>query len=116
MFSGSSVNKVFLIGQIAEEPRLQKVTGDGKALYFILITSETVQRGGKALELSEQHHVVIYNDLAATFSEKISKGQMVVLEGKLRTRNYLDEQQYKRYLVEIIVSSFKILIDQTSTP
>ncbi len=111
MFSDSSVNKVFLIGQIAEKPRWQKVAGHREALYFMLVTSETIQRGGKALDLSEQHHVLIYRELVSTVSKKIIKGQLIALEGKLQTRNYLDEQRNKMYLVEIIVSSFKILIE-----
>lgn len=106
MFTNSGVNKVFLIGHIDGEPVLKDLDEAEQVLYFTLVTTELIKDGK---ELTEHHHIRIYREVVLTGRAELKKGQMVYLEGKIKTRGYYDEQQIKRYVLEIIVTRFSVL-------
>lgn len=106
MFTNSGVNKVFLIGRIDGEPVLKDLDKAEQVLFFRLVTTELIKDGK---ELTEHHHIRIYREAALSGKSELKKGQMIYLEGKIKTRSYYDEQQIKRYVLEIIVTRFSVL-------
>lgn len=109
MFTNSGVNKVFLIGRIDGEPILKDFQEAQQVLCFELITSEVIKDGK---ELTERHRIKLYREVALTAKAELKKGQVIYLEGKIKTRNYVDEQQNKVYVLEIIVTRFSVLADK----
>jgi len=108
MFTNSGVNRVFLIGRIDGEPALKDFQEAQQVLCFELITSEVIK---DRTELTERHHIKLYREVALTAKVELKKGQMIYLEGKIKTRTYTDKQQNKVYVLEIIVTKFSVLAD-----
>ena len=104
------VNKVILIGNLGGDPEI-RYTNSGTAVATItLATSESWKdQGGQRQERTEWHRCVFYKRQAEIAGEYLKKGSKVYLEGKLRTREWQDQQGQKHYTTEIIVEEMQML-------
>ncbi|MEX8547296.1 MAG: single-stranded DNA-binding protein [Mucilaginibacter sp.] len=109
MFTNSGINKVFLVGHIGKEPRLHNFTDQKEVLCFPLVTNETIKKNGDNVELIEWHNIKIPKEVAASGNELLQKGHLLYIEGKIQTRSFYDEQQIKKYKLEIIVVKYQVL-------
>lgn len=105
----SSVNKVILVGHLGKDPELRYLEGNISVASFPLATSETFNRDGKKVEQTEWHNIVMWRGLADVAAKYLTKGRLVYIEGKLRTRSYEDKEGVRRYTTEIVAESFNIL-------
>ncbi|RYE35735.1 MAG: single-stranded DNA-binding protein [Sphingobacteriaceae bacterium] len=109
MFTNSGINKVFLVGNIGKEPRLHNFQDQQEVLCFPLVTNETIKKNGEDFELTEWHNLKISKAVAATTNQQLKKGDLLYIEGKIQTRSFYDEEQVKKYKLEIIVIKFQVL-------
>ena len=65
-----------------------------------------INKNGIKTELTEWHNIVMWRGLAEAASKHLSKGKLVYIEGKLRTRSFNDKEGVKRHITEIVVESF----------
>lgn len=105
----SSVNKVILVGHLGKDPELRYLEGNVSVASFPLATSETYNKDGRKLEQTEWHNIVMWRGLADVAAKYLTKGRLVYIEGKLRTRSYEDKEGIRRYTTEIVAESFNIL-------
>jgi len=105
----SSVNKVILVGHLGKDPELRYLEGNVSVVSFPLATSETFNKDGKKVEQTEWHNIVMWRGLADVAAKYLSKGRLVYIEGKLRTRSYEDKEGIRRYTTEIVAESFNLL-------
>lgn len=105
----SSINKVILVGHLGKDPELRYLEGNVSVASFPLATSETFNKDGKKVEQTEWHNIVMWRGLADVAAKYLSKGRLVYIEGKLRTRSYEDKEGVRRYTTEIVAESFNIL-------
>lgn|SRR5690606_12833506 len=105
----SSVNKVILVGHLGKDPELRYLEGNVSVASFPLATSETYNKDGKKMEQTEWHNIVMWRGLADVAAKYLTKGRLVYIEGKLRTRSYEDREGIRRYTTEIVAESFNIL-------
>ncbi|MBV8389740.1 MAG: single-stranded DNA-binding protein [Mucilaginibacter sp.] len=101
----ATVNRVFLLGQISDDPTWQQNAGKSM-LYFTLDTTEEIKKGDSTLEHIEQHRIKIPADIAG--NALIQKGKSVYIQGKVQTRGVF-EDGVKMYRAEILVSSIEVL-------
>ena len=109
MFTNSGINKVFLVGSIGKEPTLHNFQDQQDVLCFPLITKEVIKKSGEDFELTEWHNIKIPKEVAATYCLSLLKDQLLYIEGKIQTRSFYDEQQVKKYKLEIITTKFQVL-------
>lgn len=105
----SSINKVILVGHLGKDPELRYLEGNVSVASFPLATSETFNKDGKKVEQTEWHNIVMWRGLADVAAKYLTKGRLVYIEGKLRTRSYEDKEGLRRYTTEIVAESFNIL-------
>jgi single-strand DNA-binding protein len=53
--------------------------------------------------------VVIWNKLAETVSDNLTKGRLVLVEGRLQIRSYTDKEEKKRKVAEVVANNVKFL-------
>lgn len=109
MFTNSGINKVFLVGNIGKEPKLHSFSDQTEVLCFPLVTKEVIKKNGEDFELIEWHNIKIPKDVVAANNQQLQKGYLLHIEGKIQTRSFYDEQQIKKYKLEIIVTKFQVL-------
>ena len=107
-----SVNKVILIGNVGQDPKVTYFDGGACVAQLRLATTErgyTLQNGTQVPDRTEWHNIVMWGKDAETAERYIRKGTKLYVEGKLRTRTWEDRNAIKRTVTEIFVENFDIL-------
>lgn len=109
-----SYNRVILMGRVGTDPELKEVNaGSGGArqlLRFRLATSEVVydsERGEYKEVATDWHTIVMWDQQATRAHNTIRKGDLVLVEGRLRTREWTDASGQKRVSVEVYASTYR---------
>ncbi len=106
------VNKVVLIGNVGKEPEIQVLEGNIPVAKFSLATTESYKdRSGKLKSETEWHMVVLWRGLAELARKYLKKGNLVYIEGKIKTRSWEDKQGNKKFATEIVGENF-IMLDK----
>lgn len=107
--SRGGLNKMMLIGRLAQDPEL-KATPQGVAVCsFTVATDESYKdKSGQMVNKTEWHKVVMWRYLAENAGKYLKKGSQVYIEGKLETRSWEKDGQ-KHYTTEIIASDMTFL-------
>ena len=94
-------NKVSLVGHIGMAPEIKEF-GDGNKLAKVtMATSESYRnKQGEKVTNTQWHNIVAYGGLAKLIEQYVSKGQELMIEGKLVNRSY-EKNGEKRFVTEI---------------
>ena len=104
------VNKVILLGRAGKDAEVRQTLHGNPVANFSLATSEAwTDKGGKRMERTEWHNIVVWGSLAEICGRFITKGKQVYIEGKLQTREWQDKSGAKRYTTEINATSVQFL-------
>jgi single-strand DNA-binding protein len=105
-----SVNKVTLVGNVGNDPEVRHLEGGTPVANFSLATSETYKnREGERVTQTEWHNIVIWRGLAEVVEKYVRKGQLLYIDGKIRTRSWDDKDGNKRYTTEIVADNMQML-------
>lgn len=107
-----SVNKVILLGNVGQDPKVTYYDGGACVAQVSFATSEkgyTLQNGTQIPDRTEWHNLVFRNRLAEIVDQYVHKGDKLYVEGKIRSRSYDDQAGIKRYVTEIFVDNMEML-------
>lgn len=107
-----AVNKVILIGNVGREPDVRRLDDGNVCASFPLATTERSYKkrtGEEVPEKTEWHNIVAWQGIAERIERQVHKGSLVYIEGKLRTRQYLDANNTRHFITEIFVDQFELL-------
>ncbi|RLD77045.1 MAG: single-stranded DNA-binding protein [Bacteroidetes bacterium] len=93
------MNKVLLQGNLGKNPELTTLPSGMTKCTFSMATTE--RRGKDKENITEWHYVIAWGKQAEVCAEYLCKGSSVLVDGRLRTRNYEDNSGVKRYVTEI---------------
>ena len=106
----ASINKVFLIGNLGQDPEVRYTqSGNAVANFRIATTEVWNNRDGERQERTEWHRIVVWGRSAELCGEYLRKGRSVHIEGRLQTRDWEDREGQKRYTTEIIADRVTFL-------
>ncbi|MFA5086179.1 MAG: single-stranded DNA-binding protein [Candidatus Paceibacterota bacterium] len=98
-----NLNKVFLVGRIASDIEMRSTPSGQSVCTFSLATNRTWKgKDGQKQEESQFHRVVLWAKLAEIASQFLTKGSLVLIEGRIQNRSWDDKSGVKRYTTEII--------------
>ena len=86
-----------------------KISGQPVANLRIATTERWTDKSGQRQEATEWHRVVLFGKTAEIAGQYLSKGRQVYIEGRIRTRQWQDQQGQKRYTTEIIATNMTLL-------
>lgn len=105
-----SLNKVMLIGNVGKDPEVRHLENDSVVANFTLATTERYRdKNGNWQEQTEWHNIVCWRLLAERAEKYVKKGSQVFVEGKIRSREWVDQTEQKRSVIEIVAESFQLL-------
>src|SRR5262245_32625694 len=105
----SGVNKVILVGHVGKDPEVRYLEGGVAVARFPLATSESYKnKNGERVEQTEWHNVTVWRQLAEVVEKYVRKGQLLFLEGKIRTRT-VGEGEHRKYYTDIIADQMTML-------
>jgi len=104
------LNKVTLIGRLGKDPEIKTFDNGNSIANFTLATNESYKdKNGERKEVTDWHNIQIgIPGLVKLVQQYFKKGDVMYLEGKIRTREYEKEGQ-KRYITEIVGDTVKFL-------
>lgn len=99
-----NLNKVFLIGRLTQDPQARTTPSGQTVCSFGLATNRVGkdQKTGEVKKSTEYHNVVLWRRLAEIASQYLTKGGLVLIEGRLQTRSWQDRAGNQRVRTEII--------------
>ena len=106
-----TVNKVILIGHLGDDVKMHYFEGGGCVGRFPLATNEsyTNKSSGEKVTQTEWHNLIVRNKVAEIFEKYVKKGDKIYIEGRLKTRKWVDNDQKDRFSTEIVVNEFTFL-------
>lgn len=112
----SGVNKVILIGRLGKDPEVRSLESGVMVANFTLATSEVYRdrSSGERKETTEWHNIVLWRNLAEVAQKYLHKGDMVYIEGKLRTRTW-EKDGVTRYTTEVVADNMTMLTPRGSS-
>ena len=102
----NSYNKVILIGHLGADPEGRYTKSGRSVVSFSLATNETwKQNNGTTKEHTEWHNAIAWDKLADFANDYLFKGQLVSIEGSLRTRKWESKLGEQHKSTEIVCSN-----------
>lgn len=100
------MNKVILVGRLTQDPEI-RYTQTGKAVAsFTLAVNRFVSQGKNEADFIP---IVVWDKLAEVCGNNITKGQKILVEGRLQIRSYEGNDGQKRRVAEVIAQSIEFL-------
>ena len=106
----SGVNRVILVGRLGKDPEVRNLESGATVANFTLATSESYKdkTTGEKKEVTEWHNIVLWKNLAEISQKYLHKGDMVYIEGKLRTRSW-EKEGVTRYTTEVVADNMTMI-------
>lgn len=110
------VNKATLIGRLGADPEVRYNADGVPVARFNLATGESyTDKSGNRQETTEWHKVIAWRKLAEICGQYLTKGRLVYIEGRLRTRTW-EQDGVKRSATEIEAREMQILDSAKAKP
>lgn len=103
-----NLNKVFLIGRLVQEVELRYLPSGSPVATLNIATNRAYRdKQGNLKEETEYHRVIAWGKLGETCKQFLTKGRLVFVEGRIRSRSWIDTQGNKRTSFEIIAETIR---------
>lgn len=105
------VNKVILVGNVGVDPEVRTTESGVKVARVRLATTERIynRQTNESTDYTEWHTITLWRGLADVVDCYVHKGSQLYIEGRLRTREWTDKDNIKRYSTEIMADDMKLL-------
>jgi single-strand DNA-binding protein len=104
-----NLNKVFLLGRVTADPQLRSTPNGMQVATFSIATNRVWNdQSGAKKESTEFHNVVVWGRQAEVASRFLKKGSLVLVEGRLQTREWEGKDGQKRRTTEIICERMQL--------
>jgi len=98
-----NLNKVILIGRLTRDPENKALPSGQSLTSFGLATGRFyTDKNGQKQQQTEFHNIVLFGKLAEIGSQFLTKGSLVMIEGRIQTRSWQDSTGNKRYRTEVV--------------
>jgi single-strand DNA-binding protein len=109
------MNTVKLIGNVGNNPNIRTFE-KSKLARFSLATKETYEnQNQEEITNTQWHNIVAWGRVAKECEQMIAKGKFISIEGKLQTRNYLNKENRKVYVTEVLATKVEEVETKTKT-
>ena len=100
------MNKVILVGRLTQDPEI-RYTQTGKAVAsFTLAVNRFVSQGKNEADFIP---IVVWDKLAEVCGNNVTKGQRLLVEGRLQIRSYEGNDGQKRRVAEVVAINIEFL-------
>jgi len=101
------MNKVILIGTVERDAELKYIPNGTAVCGFTLrIENNYTNKAGEAKQSKHFQPVVVWGQKAEAICEQAKKGSLVSVQGRLQTKTWVDQQQAKHSVTEVVADLF----------
>jgi single-strand DNA-binding protein len=103
------LNKVFVLGNLTKDPELRSTSSGQSVCTFGLATNRFYTTGeGKKEQQVEYHTIVAWGTQAEVIQQYSKKGSLLLVEGRLQTRDWQDDRGVKHWKTEIVAERLQL--------
>jgi len=104
-----NLNKAIIIGNVTQDPEVKNTpTGQSVSSFSVATNRNWTDKAGQKQTQAEFHNVVAWGRLAEIVGQYLTKGGLVMIEGRIQTRNWTDTQGVKHWKTEIIAENIQL--------
>ena len=100
-------NRIILVGRLTRDPEL-RATPDGVSVVRFTLAVDRGMRAGEERQ-TDFFDIVAFRQLADNVANYVTKGRLVLVEGRLQTRSYTDREGNRRKAYEVIADTVRFL-------
>lgn len=109
------MNKVILLGRMTRDPEV-RYTQSGKVVAQFTLAVDRPFVGSDGQREADFIPVVLWGKSAETVGNSVTKGQRILVEGRMQVRNYDGKDGVKRFVTEVIADRFEYVERRESKP
>lgn len=104
-----NLNKVFILGNLTRDPELRQTPSGQVVCSFSIATNRFfTDSSGQKQKQAEFHNVVAWGRQAEIINQYLRKGSLLMVEGRLQTRSWQDQQNVKHWRTEVIAEKIQL--------
>ena len=100
-------NRIILVGRLTRDPELRATPDGTSVVRFAIAVNRPVRPGAE--EQVDYFDIVAFRQLADNVANYVTKGRLVLVEGRLQTRSYTDREGNRRKAYEVIADTVRFL-------
>ena len=100
-------NRIILVGRLTRDPEL-RATPDGVSVVRFTLAVDRGMRAGEERQ-TDFFDIVAFRQLADNVANYVTKGRLVLVEGRLQTRSYTDREGNRRKAYEVVADNVRFL-------
>ena len=104
-------NQAVIVGRLGQEPELRTMRSGEAVINVTVATTSgyTDRTSGEKKESTEWHRVVAYGPVAEAIARLAKKGTLMLFEGSMHTREYVDKQGMTKKSTELKARVSRVL-------
>lgn len=98
-----------MLGNVTRDPEIRALPSGQQVASFGIATNRFyTDASGQKKQDVEFHNIVCFGKLADISQRYLNKGSLVLIEGRIKTNNWLNSAGVKQYRTEIIAESLQL--------
>lgn len=104
-----NLNKAFVLGNVTRDPEVRSMPSGQQVCSFGIATNRFyTDSAGQKKQEAEFHNIVTFGKLADIASKYLTKGAMILVEGRLKTSSWQGSDGVKKFKTEIIAETLQL--------
>ena len=109
------VNRATVLGYAGGDAKRRTMqSGEHTVSFSVATTRRWKDKEGNPGESTEWHRIAVFGGSVGPASEMVRRGALVLVEGRLRTREYQDREGKERTVTEIVVAGPQDMVNVLS--
>lgn len=106
-----SLNRVILVGRVGRNPEITHIPSIERdvAKFSMATTEGYMDKNNQWQDTTEWHNIVGWGRITQKIEKSINKGDLVLVEGKIKTRKWQGQDGQDRRSTEIYIDNLVIL-------
>lgn len=105
------INSIVLVGRLTKDPELRYTPSNQAVATFSLAVNRNF-KGQNGEREADFINCVIWRQQAENLASWAKKGALIGITGRIRTRNYENQQGQRVYVTEVVAENFQLLESQ----
>ena len=109
------INRATVLGYAGGDAKRRTMqSGENTVSFSVATTRRWKGDDGQPQEVTEWHRVAVFGGSVGPAAEMVRKGALVLVEGRLRTREFKDREGRDRSVTEIVVAGPQSMVNVLS--
>ena len=106
----ASINRVILVGNLGADAEVKESESGTLVTKVGLATTDKFKnKNGDYEERTEWHNLVFFGKLAEIAGKYLKRGDLLYVEGSIKTNSWQDKDGFERKFVNIVVNTMQML-------